>query len=38
MIDSISEIEVKLDVKRENFNDLIDFKKDLDKPNLAVGE
>ncbi|ATV59083.1 phage head-tail adapter protein [Fusobacterium pseudoperiodonticum] len=30
MIDSISEIEVKLDVKRENFNDLIDFKKDLD--------
>lgn len=29
MIDSISEIEVKLDVKRENFNDLIDFKKDL---------
>ena len=30
MIDSISKIEVKLDVKRENFNDLIDFKKDLD--------
>ena len=30
MIDSISEIEIKLDVKRENFNDLIDFKKDLD--------
>ena len=30
MIDSISEIEVKLDVKKENFNDLIDFKKDLD--------
>ena len=30
MIDSISEIEVKLDVKKENFNDLIDFKKGLD--------
>lgn len=30
MIDSISEIEIKLDVKRENFNDLIDLKKDLD--------
>ena len=30
MIDSISKIEVKLDVKRENFNNLIDFKKDLD--------
>ena len=30
MIDSISEIEVKLDIKRENFNDLIDLKKDLD--------
>ena len=30
MIENISEIEVKLDVKRENFNDLIDFKKDLD--------
>lgn len=30
MIDSISEIEVKLDVKKENFNDLIDFEKDLD--------
>lgn len=30
MIEGISEIEVKLDVKRENFNDLIDFKKDLD--------
>lgn len=30
MIESISEIEVKLDVKKENFNDLIDFKKDLD--------
>lgn len=30
MIDNISEIEVKLDVKRENFNDLIDLKKDLD--------
>ena len=30
MIDSISEIEVKLDVKRENFNDLIDFEKDLE--------
>ena len=30
MIDSISEIEVKLDVKKENFKDLIDFKKDLD--------
>ena len=30
MIDSISEIEIKLDVKRENFNDSIDFEKDLD--------
>lgn len=30
MIESISEIEVKLDVKKENFNDLIDFEKDLD--------
>ena len=30
MIENISEIEVKLDVKKENFNDLIDFKKDLD--------
>ena len=30
MIENISEIEIKLDVKRENFNDLIDFKKDLD--------
>ena len=30
MIESISEIEVKLDVKRENFNDLIDFEKDLE--------
>ena len=30
MIDSISKIEVKLDVKKENFKDLIDFKKDLD--------
>lgn len=30
IIDSISEIEVKLDVKKENFNDLIDFKRDLD--------
>ncbi|WP_298974927.1 phage head-tail adapter protein [uncultured Fusobacterium sp.] len=30
MIESISEIEVKLDVKKENFNDLIDFKRDLD--------
>ena len=30
MIDSIPEIEVKLDVKKENFNDLIDFKKGLD--------
>ena len=30
MIDSVSEIEVKLDVKRENFNDLIDFEKDLE--------
>lgn len=30
MVESISEIEVKLDVKKENFNDLIDFKKDLD--------
>ena len=29
MIDSISEIEVKLDVKK-NFNDLIDFEKDLE--------
>ena len=30
MIDSISEIEVKLDTTKENFNDLIDFEKDLD--------
>ena len=30
MIDSISEIGVKLDVKRENFNDLIDFEKNLE--------
>ena len=30
MIESISEIEVKLDVKKENFNDLIDFEKDLE--------
>ena len=30
MIDSISEIEVKLDVKKENFKDLIDLKKDFD--------
>ena len=30
MIENISEIEVKLDVKKENFNDLIDFKRDLD--------
>jgi len=34
MIDNISEIEVKLDVKRENFNDLIDLKKDLEILNL----
>ena len=30
MIESISEIEVKLDTTKENFNDLIDLKKDLD--------
>lgn len=30
MIDSISEIEVKLDIKKENFNNLINLKKDLD--------
>ena len=30
MIESISEIEVKLDTTKENFNDLIDFKKDFD--------
>ncbi|RRD23838.1 phage head-tail adapter protein [Fusobacterium canifelinum] len=30
MIENISEIEVKLDTTKENFNDLIDFKKDLD--------
>ena len=30
MIDSISEIEVKLDTTKENFNDLIDFEKDLE--------
>ena len=30
MIDSISEIEVKLDSTKENFNDLIDFEKDLE--------
>ena len=30
MIESISEIEVKLDTKKENFNDLIDFEKDLE--------
>ena len=30
MIDSISEIEVKLDIKKENFYELIDFEKDLE--------
>ena len=30
MIDSISEIEVKLDTKKENFYELIDFEKDLE--------
>lgn len=30
MIENISEIEVKLDVKRENFYELIDFEKDLE--------
>ena len=30
MIESISEIEVKLDTTKENFNDLIDFEKDLE--------
>ena len=30
MIESISEIEVKLDTKKENFNDLIGFEKDLE--------
>ena len=30
MIENISEIEVKLDVKKENFKDLIDFEKDLE--------
>ena len=30
MIENISEIEVKLDTTKENFNDLIDFKKGLD--------
>ena len=30
MIDSISKIEVKLDTTKENFNDLIDFEKDLE--------
>ena len=30
MIESISEIEVKLDVKKENFYELIDFEKDLE--------
>ena len=30
MIESISEIEVKLDTKKENFYELIDFEKDLD--------
>ena len=30
MIESISEIEVKLDITKENFNDLIDFEKDLE--------
>ena len=29
-IENISEIEVKLDTKKENFNDLIDFEKDLE--------
>ena len=30
MIENISEIEVKLDTTKENFNDLIDFEKDLE--------
>ena len=30
MIENISEIEVKLDSTKENFNDLIDFEKDLE--------
>ena len=30
MIENISEIEVKLDIKKENFNNLINLKKDLD--------
>ena len=30
MIDSISEIEVKLDIKKENFYELIDFEEDLE--------
>jgi len=30
MIESISEIEVKLDTKKENFYELIDFEKDLE--------
>ena len=30
MIESISEIEVKLDTTKENFNDLIDFERDLE--------
>ena len=30
MIESISEIEVKLDIKKENFYELIDFEKDLE--------
>ena len=30
MIESISEIEVKLDITKENFNNLIDFEKDLE--------
>ena len=30
MMESISEIEVKLDTTKENFNDLIDFEKDLE--------
>ena len=30
VIENISEIEVKLDTKKENFNDLIDFEKDLE--------
>ena len=30
MIENISEIELKLDTTKENFNDLIDFEKDLE--------